>query len=526
MAKLAAMLGAGWGRRRATDPAARSDAAVSGRHVVRWVIGCGAVVILGVILAVTFMIDQQREHVLQSTERELRNTVLLLARHFDQQISQIRDEQKDFVAQIRASGVKTPADFAREMSSEQTHAMLQDKVNTASDVTSMWIFDADGQLINTSEPGKIEPFSVGDQPSFQALKSPWSSPFTIELVKDHFNGAWLIVLARRVAGANGEFLGVVSMGILPGTLERFFASVSLGDDSSITMFKREGVLLARYPHAENMLGKNFRALDKHRSINQSVLALAERDGQAVLRFPSPVDARERLGAAQVLSEYPITLVATTTIEAALAGWHAQTRFQVSAAALSALVIAAMLYLIVRQISRQHHASRQHLAQEKKRLDTAINNMAQGLLMFDAAGRLIVCNQRYLDMFRLSGEVVKPGCTLRQLMIHRKAMGFFHDDIDAYCAWFDQLLRAGKPAQSTLEPGDGRSIQYSYQPLADGGWLTTVEDITARRRADARIAHLAHYDPLTDLPNRILFQERLEHELKSLGEDGRCAVLYL
>jgi diguanylate cyclase (GGDEF)-like protein len=112
------------------------------------------------------------------------------------------------------------------------------------------------------------------------------------------------------------------------------------------------------------------------------------------------------------------------------------------------------------------------------------------------------------------------------MIHRKAMGFFHDDIDAYCAWFDQLLRAGKPAQSTLEPGDGRSIQYSYQPLADGGWLTTVEDITARRRADARIAHLAHYDPLTDLPNRILFQERLEHELKSLGEDGRCAVLYL
>ncbi|MGO9360649.1 MAG: hypothetical protein ACLP1D_23765, partial [Xanthobacteraceae bacterium] len=102
MGKLVAALSAVWGRRRATGPDRRGDAAaVSGRHVVRWVIGCGAVVILGVILAVAFMIEQHREHVLQSTERELRNTVLLLARHFDQQISQIRDGQKDFVAQIR-----------------------------------------------------------------------------------------------------------------------------------------------------------------------------------------------------------------------------------------------------------------------------------------------------------------------------------------------------------------------------------------------------------------------------------------
>jgi diguanylate cyclase (GGDEF)-like protein len=411
------------------------------------------------------------------------------------------------------------------MASEQTHAMLEEKVNTASDVNSMCIYDADGNLINWSQQGPVAAFSVGDKPYFKALQSPSSNPFAIELANNPLFGGFVIVLARRVAGANGEFLGVVSMGILPGTLERFFASVMLSDDSTITMFKRDGVLLARYPHAEQLIGSNFRGGIASNN-RQSILALAERDGQAVLRIESPVDGKERLAAAQVLSEFPITLAATTTIEAALAGWREQTRFQVSAAALSALIMALMLYLIVRQISRQHRASRQRLAQEKRRLDTAINNMAQGLLMFDATGRLIVCNQRYLDMFKLSSEVVKPGCTLRQLMIHRKAMGYFPGDVDAYCAWFDALLRDGKPALSMLEPGDGRSIQYAYQPLADGGWLTTVEDITARRQADARIAHLAHYDPLTDLPNRVLFQERLERELRGLGTDGRCAVLYI
>jgi diguanylate cyclase (GGDEF)-like protein len=112
------------------------------------------------------------------------------------------------------------------------------------------------------------------------------------------------------------------------------------------------------------------------------------------------------------------------------------------------------------------------------------------------------------------------------MLHRKEVGQFPGDVDAYCNWFDDQLRTGKPAQWTLEPGDGRSIHLFYQPLGDGSWVTTVEDVTARRRAEERIAHLAHYDPLTDLPNRVLFRERLEFELKALADDEQCAVLYI
>ena len=96
------------------------------------------------------------------------------------------------------------------------------------------------------------------------------------------------------------------------------------------------------------------------------------------------------------------------------------------------MIAALLFLVVRKLSRQHRLAEQRLALEKQRLDTAVNNMTQGLLLFDSSQRLVVCNQRYIEMYGLSAEVVKPGCTFREIIAHRKATGSFVGDVDAYC----------------------------------------------------------------------------------------------
>jgi diguanylate cyclase (GGDEF)-like protein len=244
------------------------------------------------------------------------------------------------------------------------------------------------------------------------------------------------------------------------------------------------------------------------------------------RLISPVDGEDRLAAVRALSEFPLSIIASTTVATALADWRAQARFLVIAAGLVALAIAFTMFLIVRKLSKQHQNSERRLALEKERLDTAINNMTQGLLLYDADARIVLCNQRYLKMYNLSPDVAKPGCHFRDLIAHRKETGSFPGNVDEFCATVLRNVAQKRVTSSVLETTDGRSIQIVNQPLANGGWVATQEDITERRRAEKQIAHLAHYDALTDLPNRALFREQLERELDRAKRGEQLAVLYI
>jgi diguanylate cyclase (GGDEF)-like protein/PAS domain S-box-containing protein len=122
--------------------------------------------------------------------------------------------------------------------------------------------------------------------------------------------------------------------------------------------------------------------------------------------------------------------------------------------------------------------------ERERLfDIAVNNMSQGLVMFDAAERLLVCNRRYLQMYDLSAEAIKPGCTLLDLLQHRIANGTFGHDPLAYRADLLAAIREGRTTRRVTEIGDGRTIAVVNQPMEGGGWVATHEDITERRQAE-------------------------------------------
>ena len=160
------------------------------------------------------------------------------------------------------------------------------------------------------------------------------------------------------------------------------------------------------------------------------------------------------------------------------------------------------------------------------LDTVLNNMSQGVIMFDGRGQLVFFNQRYLEMYGLSPDVVIRGCDLADLLRHRKAVGTLSVDPEKYITELMNDIRLGKTSSTIAKAPDGRVFSVMRKPLEDGGWIATHEDITDRQAAEERIVHMARHDALTDLPNRTMLRERLEYELKRVKRGEGLAVLCL
>jgi len=167
-------------------------------------------------------------------------------------------------------------------------------------------------------------------------------------------------------------------------------------------------------------------------------------------------------------------------------------------------------------AREHELTTQNL-----RFDAALNNMSQGLVMFDRDNRVTVANRHYTEIYGLSAEVVRPGCSLRQLLEARKAAGTFGDDIDSYLA---RQHTDGIVERKTTDLPDGRVVSIVNCRMSDGGWVSTHEDVTEQRRIEQRITHMARHDALTGLPNRLLFRERMEQALAGSSREESVAVL--
>jgi diguanylate cyclase (GGDEF)-like protein len=496
-----------------------SDAGtVDQRNPLNVLIFGGILLIAAIVIGTAFTIVSFRQRAMINSERELQNTVLLLTRHFDRELSDFETVQKDLIRRMRLTAIDTPEAFRSQLSGEDAHTALQTFVSDAPDTIGVNVYDADGQLINSTPSWPVRTIDIADRDYFRELKSASSPDVILAPIHSRMTGAWSTVVARKIVGSNGRFLGVLTRCISPANFEKFFESLALGKGAAISVLHRDGTLLARYPHVEAMIGRNFSAAPVPQALAKA--------SHATIRLVSPIDGEDRLASARALSEFPLSIIATIKTSTVLADWAEQTRSLIVAAGLAALAIALTLFLIVRKLSKRHRNSESRLALEKERLDTAINNMTQGLLLYDSDTRIVVRNQRYLEMYNLPPEVVKPGLRFRDLIAYRKAMGSFKGDVDEYCAGVLRNVAQNKATHSIIETRDGRSIEVVNQPLKNGGWVVTQEDITERRRAEKQIAHLAHYDALTDLPNRVLFREHLERELGRIKRGEQLAMLYI
>ena len=159
--------------------------------------------------------------------------------------------------------------------------------------------------------------------------------------------------------------------------------------------------------------------------------------------------------------------------------------------------------------------------DNERMGVAINNMSHGLCMFDGRERLVICNKRYLDLYQLSEDVVKPGCTLTSLLEYRIANGTFSRDLAEYRQTLVGGMREGKIITNEVKSATGRTVLVINRPMADGGWVATHEDITERREAERERTAMQEQQQRRSLIDSAItaFRRRVEDHLSTVTDSA-------
>jgi diguanylate cyclase (GGDEF)-like protein len=303
----------------------------------------GTALLILVLLATNgAVILHLRKSELLDQESQLKNLSLILAEQANRTFQSVDLVVTSVAEGVAAEGVTDGASFDRVMAGRDVHLLLQEKMSGLPQIDAVTVISRDGKLINFSRFWPAPEAIVTDRDYFRALKGDMGlNSYVSEPVQNRVTGSWVIFLAHRVSGANGEFLGIILGAIEMRYFEDFYKAISLGEGSSITLQQMSGQLLVRFPPTDT-IGKVFS--------NSERLLHGGISGTLIER--SPIDGQIRLKAAHRLANYPVFALATKTEESALANWWGIARLMSLGAFGCIIAIAVAAFAFGRQWKQQ------------------------------------------------------------------------------------------------------------------------------------------------------------------------------
>jgi diguanylate cyclase (GGDEF)-like protein/PAS domain S-box-containing protein len=470
----------------AVVPVIASENKYSPRRLRKLIVGTALVVaaIAGANLLVLVLSYQNTLHQVENgLLRQSRTLSELVGRSF-QSVDLVLTNVEDKVNREVAAGGNTD-----RLTSREFNTFLKAEKSELPQIDTMAIMDAHGKKLNHSRDWPFPDADLSSREYFRVLASdPRLTSFIGEPVQGLTSGHWVVVFARSVRAADGHLIGVISASTVLDYFENLFRSTAFGEGYAATLLRGDGRLLARFP----MVGTIGQV------VPASVLKKMAGGNSGVSRATSPIDHQVRIAAAYRVARYPLTVVVTQNEREVFAPWRRTALVMSLIATLIIVLVIVAAYLMarswrqldrlsaaradlaesdkVRALAEVELGRQKDVAEQSMRLMVALENMSHGLCMFDADQRLIVCNQKYADVYGLSKQLTRTGTHIKSILEHQSAL-IMNGDAGDYVTGRLVDIAAKKTYQLTHRFRDGRLISVTHKPMPGGGWVSTHVDVT-------------------------------------------------
>ncbi|RSZ57701.1 response regulator [Massilia atriviolacea] len=292
-----------------------------------------------------------RKQTVGEWRKQLSNLSLVLAEHIGQQVSSASLVLDSVADSVQAAGIDSDAALRARMGGQAMFESMRDKTRGLPQVDVVTIVAANGDVVNFTRAWPAPPINLADRDYFRAhRRDPGRALFISQPVRNKGNGQWTFYLSRRLSGPKGEWLGVVLVGFSCASLAEFYKKITLGEGASISLYRRDFTLLARWPHVDELIGK----VNRTGSTFQVVELMGKRDDVVLTSTPRFAEGGApvlRMGAPRMVGNYPLIVNLTISEDLLLARWRefSMVRLLLAIVAGAAVLFASLvLYRLLRR----------------------------------------------------------------------------------------------------------------------------------------------------------------------------------
>jgi diguanylate cyclase (GGDEF)-like protein len=431
---------------------------------------------------------------------------------------------------VLVTGVHSPGQFRDWLGSNEVRALFNSRLQNMAQVDALIGIDATGHLIISTRADPTPDIDVTDRDYFRHFaKHDDSGLFVSMPTFSRVAGLSTVFFVRRVTAPDGTFLGLVAGAASTTFLKDFYQAVSTKPGQSVTLLRKDGLILTRTPDPSHSAGE---MMPKGSPWYERLLT-----GGGTYFSPGYIGGIPALVSVHPLKDYPLVVDVSIKEYEVLADWRHQAMLLGLAGLIAATGFALLFWFIALQFRRQAaqnatlqcttrnlQDSERRTAKKSHLLETTLNCMDQGLMMIASDNTVEICNRRALELLDLPPWLMAGHPNWEDVLAYQWGPNMSeHSDAESQAFVRRSALLDGPSAYDSERP-NGSFLEVRTAPLPGGKAVRTYTDITVRKLAEKHIDFQAHHDALTGLANRILLIDRLSQALgyaKRLGYPGRA-----